>query len=169
MAGKFIKVKSLSGTNIASLDLTNCFNERYNFYEVLTTIKKASGSSATNCSQRFLDSSGSVITASEYNIGYWRVDQYTTVEYATNHTTMNTSDFNGDSVVSIRQSVTNPYASDRYTAGYSSRYTDLASPRERVFYGLAGLKNVQRITGIQTYSSTGNLDIDMAVYGYGES
>ena len=35
------------------------------------------------------------------------------------------------------------------------------SPRERVFYGLVGLKNVQRITGIQTYSSTGNLEIDM--------
>ena len=31
---------------------------------------------------------------------------------------------------------------------------DLASPRERVFYGLVGLKNVQRITGIQTYKPT---------------
>ena len=47
---------------LLSLDLTNCFNERYNMYEVITTIKKASGST-TNCSQRFLDSSGSVITA----------------------------------------------------------------------------------------------------------
>ena len=37
---------------------------------------------------------------------------------------------------------------------------------ERVFYGLVGLKNVQRITGIQTYSSTGNLEIDV-VYGIG--
>ena len=94
----------------------------------------------------FLDSSGGAITASEYNIGYWRYDQYTAVEYATNHTTMNTSTFNGDSVVSIRQSVANPYDDDRYTTGYSSRYMDLASPRERAFYGLVGLKNVQRVT-----------------------
>lgn len=169
MAGKFTKIKALSGSDVASLDLTNCFNDRYNLYEVITTIKKASGSSATNCSQRFLDSSGSVITASQYNIGYWRVDQYNAVEYYTTETTFNTSTFNGDSVVSIRQSVANPYDTDRYTTGYSSRYMDLASPRERVFYGLVGLKNVQRITGIQTYSSTGNLEIDMAVYGIAES
>jgi len=169
MAGKFIKIKSLFASDISSLDLSNCFNDRYNLYEVVTTIKKASGSSATNCSQRFLDSAGSAITASEYNIGYWRYDQYQAREYATNHTTMNTSTFNGDSVVSIRQSVANPYDDDRYTTGYSSRYMDLASPRERAFYGLVGLKNVQRVTGIQTYSSTGNLDIDVAVYGYKES
>ena len=93
-------------------------------YEVITTIKKYLVIGTVNCSQRFLDSSG-VITLSEYNIGYWRVDQYNAYEYSTTETTFNTSTFNGDSVVSIRQSVTNPYDTDRYTTGYSSRYMDL--------------------------------------------
>ena len=67
MAGKFIKIKSLSGTDVASLDVTNCFNERYNIYEIFTTMKRASGSSSTAVYQRFLDSAGSEITGSNYN------------------------------------------------------------------------------------------------------
>jgi hypothetical protein len=172
MSGKFKKLKALTGTNVANLDLTSCFNERYNLYEVLTTVKKSSGSSATEFFQRFIDSSGSVISASEYNKGYFRYDQYEAREYDTAQTSINvTSLEDADTVVSIRQSISNPYADDRYTAGYSSRYTyqDIGGDRGRVFLGLAGLKNVQRITGIQTASSTGNLDIDMAVYGFGES
>jgi hypothetical protein len=172
MSGKFILIKSSSDTNVANLNLTSCFNETYNLYEVVTTVKKSSESSATEFFQRFIDSSGSVISASEYNKGYFRYDQYEAREYDTAQTSINvTSLEDADTVVSIRQSISNPYADDRYTAGYSSRYTyqDIGGDRGRVFLGLAGLKNVQRITGIQTASSTGNLDIDMAVYGFGES
>ena len=172
MSGKFILIKSSSDTNVANLNLTSCFNETYNLYEVVTTVKKSSGSSATEFFQRYIDSSGSVISASEYNKGYFRYDQYEAREYDTAQTSINvTSLEDADTVVSIRQSISNPYANDRYTAGYSSRYTyqDIGGDRGRVFLGLAGLKNVQRITGIQTASSTGNLDIDMAVYGFGES
>lgn len=170
MAGKFLKVKSLTSTNVASVDLTNCFNERYNLYEVLTTVKKSSGSSATSFYQRFLDSSGSVITATEYKIGYWRYDQYNAREYGTYANFNVTALQDADTVVSIRQSVANPYANDRYTTGYSSRYTyqNIGGNRGRAYMGLAGLQNVQRVTGIQTFS-TGNIDVNIAVYGFGES
>ena len=98
------------------------------------------------------------------------MDQYNAVEYATNRDYMNTGNFNGaDSLVNIRHSIANPYASDRYTTGYSSRYMDLASPRDRAFYGLEGLKNVQRVTGIQTYGTGGNIDVNIVCYGYEES
>tara|TARA_S200002703_G_C3786414_1_gene242500 strand:- start:789 stop:1310 length:522 start_codon:yes stop_codon:yes gene_type:complete len=173
MNGKFFKIKSLSGTDVANLNLTDCFNDTYNLYEVLTTVKKSSGSSASNFFQRFIDSSGSVISASEYNKGYFRYDRYEAREYDTAQTSINvTSLQDADTVVSIRQSISNPYANDRYTAGYSSRYTYhniSGADRGRVFLGLAGLKNVQRITGIQTASSTGNIDVNIAVYAFGES
>ena len=170
MAGKFILIKEKSASDVSSLDLTNCFKAEYNLYEVITTVKIPSGSSVSNVRQRFLDSSGSAITASEYNAGTWRVDQYNAVEYATNRDYLNTGVFNGaDSLVNIRHSIANPYASDRYTTGYSSRYMDLASPRDRAFYGLEGLKNVQRVTGIQTYGTGGNIDVNIVCYGYEES
>ncbi len=172
MSGKFILIKSSSDTNVNNLNLTSCFNETYNLYEVVTTVKKSSGSSASNFFQRFIDNSGSVISASEYNKGYFRYDQYQAREYDTAQTSINVTNLqDADSVVSIRQSIANPYADDRYTTGYSSRYTyeDIGGDRGRVFLGLAGLKNVQRITGIQTASSTGNIDVNIAVYGFGES
>lgn len=39
MSGKFILIKSSSDTNVANLNLTSCFNETYNLYEVVTTVK----------------------------------------------------------------------------------------------------------------------------------
>lgn len=170
MAGKFIKIKSLSGTDVASLDMSNCFNERYDIYEIFTTVKRASGSSSTAVYQRFLDSSGSEITGSNYNEGTWRISQnsgsYDRV-YSTSDTYMNSIAFNdGDSVGTIRHIISNPYASDRYISGYVSRYYEINTPTERAQYGLSGLKDVQRVTGIKTYSSSGNIDVDIAVYAY---
>ena len=126
MAGKSTKIKSLSGTSVASLDLTNCFNERYNIYEVFTTVKKTSGGSATNMKQRFLDSSGSAITSSDYSEGTWR-------------NSMNSGAY--DRIYST----TRDYMND--CAMYDN-------------------DSVASIRGIQTYSATGNIDIDIVVFGY---
>tara|TARA_R100000231_G_C5324851_1_gene164546 strand:- start:926 stop:1447 length:522 start_codon:yes stop_codon:yes gene_type:complete len=170
MAGKFIKIKSLSGTDVANLNLTTCFNERYNIYEIFTTIKRASGSSSTAAYQRFLDSSGSEITGSNYNEGTWRNSQnsgsYDRV-YSTSDTYMNSVSFNdADSLATIRHIISNPYENDRYISGYVSRYYEINSPSERANYGLSGLKDVQTVTGIKTYSTSGNIDVDIAVYAY---
>ena len=48
----------------------------------------------------------------------------------------------------------------------STRYFEIKTPTERAQYGLSGLKDVQRVTGIKTYSSSGNIDVDIAVYAY---
>jgi len=172
MAGEFYLIKSESATDVASLDITDCFNSTYNFYEVIWYAKRASGSSATNSSMRFLDSTGSAIT-SGYHVGYYRYDRYIGIIYSTTNTYINDGQLQDtDRANAGRMSIANPYADDRYTTGYSQRYmyTDNigGAARGRGYFGLNGLKDVQRITGLQIYGTSGNLDIDIAVYGFGE-
>jgi hypothetical protein len=172
MAGEFYLIKSASATDVASLDITDCFNSTYNLYEVIYYAKRASGSSATNSSMRFLDSTGSAIT-SNYHVGYFRWDRYEAREYSTTYGSINSSQLQAtDRANACRMSIANPYADDRYTTGYSSRYmyTDNigGASRGRAYFGLNGLKDVQRITGLQILGTSGNLDIDISVYGYGE-
>lgn len=172
MAGEFYFIKSESATDVVSLDITDCFNSTYNLYEVIWYAKRASGSSATNSFMRFLDSTGSAIT-SNYHVGYYRWDRYVGIEYSTTYTTINNSQLNAnDRANAGRMSIANPYADDRYTTGYSQRYmyTDNigGAARGRAYFGLNGLKDVQRITGLQINGTGGNLDIDIAVYGFGE-
>ena len=172
MAGEFYLIKSESATDVASLDITDCFNSTYNLYEVIYYAKRASGSSATNSDMRFLDSTGSAIT-SGYNVGEHRWDRYEARIYSTTYTAINTGQLQAsDRANAGRMSIANPYADDRYTTAYASRYmyTDNigGASRGRVYYGLNGLKNVQRITGLQIFGTGGNLDIDISVYGYGE-
>jgi len=59
-------IKSASGTSVSSLSVTDCFSDKYDVYEVF--IPTDDLSSTVDTRFRLLDSGGSEVTATSYDI-----------------------------------------------------------------------------------------------------
>ena len=67
MAGSLEFIKSASGTSVSSLDVTDCFSAKYDVYKVVIPNFEMSTGSTIFLQMQLLDSSGTVISASEYD------------------------------------------------------------------------------------------------------
>ena len=170
MAGSLEFIKSASGTSVSSLDVTDCFSANYDvYYFALTKMKRASADNFILL--RFLDSGGTVISASEYDYASLELRAYTSFNEAraTNQTRIqnivygssNTADIGGVSLY-----VYNPYDSSSYT------FVQNQSSSFRASNGGFGLKTIgvhksaEQISGVRFIAEGVNLDtIDVSVYG----
>ena len=66
MAGSLEFIKSATGSNVASVSVTDCFSAKYDVYMVSITKWNYVNSSVV-AGMRFIDSGGSVISDSEYD------------------------------------------------------------------------------------------------------
>ena len=66
MAGSLEFIKSASGTSVTSLSITNVFSADYDVYKII--IKDLHSANQVNFNMRFIDSSDSIITATNYDI-----------------------------------------------------------------------------------------------------
>jgi len=168
MKGSLEFIKSASATSVSSLSVTDCFTSNYDVYQVL--IAKLDSTAGAYAYLRFLDSGGSVISASEYDWAQMDLTSY--AGFAENRNTAQnkgllgfaggtgTADMGG-----FTTTVYNPNDSSSYTF-YNGESSIKAST------GLAGAKYIgvhksaEQITGINILPSTGTWDnITVNVYG----
>jgi len=163
-------IKSVSGTSVSSLSVTDCFSAKYDVYQVL--IAKLDSTATAYGYLRFIDSGGSVISDLEYDYAQLDLTSYST-PFAQNRSTTaqnkgllgfaggtGTADMGGFLIT-----VYNPNDSSSYTF-YNGQSSIKASS------GLAGSKYIgvhkvaEQITGINILPASGSWDnITVNVYG----
>jgi hypothetical protein len=170
MATNLEFIKSASGTSVTSLDVTDCFSATYDVYFFsLTKIKRASADNFIFI--RFLDSGGTVISASEYDHAQLELRAYTTFNEGRqtgnnrisgiSYGSSNTADIGGVSLY-----VFNPFSSSSYT------FVESQSSSFRASNGGFGLKTIgvhksaEQISGVRFQADGVNLDtIEVSVFG----
>lgn len=144
-------IKSASGTSVVSVDVTDCFSDKYDVYQVLIT--KSDVSAQDYSVLRLIDSGGSVISANEYDYAELGLLAYTTFgqNKGTGVTSFPKVDVSGTSTaqgIGTMIYVFNPYDSSSYTF-VAGQYSGVVAA------GLAGGKHIgvhkvaEQITGIQ--------------------
>jgi len=161
-------IKSASGTSVASLDVTNCFNADYDVYYI--SITKTDVTSNTYSYLRFLDSVGSVISASEYDVAALGLLSYGS--FLENRNTLQTSiryiDLSGTSTeqgIGNSLYIFNPFNSSSYTfiTGQYSGHNSLGTAGCKI---IGVHKSAEQITGINYLRAAGSFDsVTINVYG----
>ena len=79
MAGNLEFITSVEvTTSTSSVDVTDCFSADYDVYKITTNDFSTVGTTATGLDMRFLDSGGSVVSASNYDYAYLNMKADTT-------------------------------------------------------------------------------------------
>jgi hypothetical protein len=170
MAGSLEFIKSASGTSVSSLDVTDCFSDKYDVYKITYDLNNDTFNIVGNL--RFLDSGGSVISASEYDYAALNLNAAGTFveRRGTSQTSilrLTTSNTNTDSAGFLY--IYNPYDSSSYTF-VTFQNSALAVPiGSAVEYGVKGIgvhKSAETISGINILVNSGNWNsIEVSVYG----
>ena len=171
MAGSLEFIKSVSGTSVGTLDVTDIFSTDYDVYKI--TISKMEQTANGWNEMRFLDSGGSTITASEYDIATLELKSYAAfTEYkATNANRFETINYSGTGSAvagALTMYIYNPYDSSSYTfASWQSNgfRTGLGSIGAKA---IGVHKSAEQISGIHFISSgSGSVftNLDVAVFG----
>jgi len=121
VVGNLEFIKSVEVTSsTSSVDVTNCFSANYDVYKITTNDFSTVGTDQTALDFRFLDSGGSVVSASNYDYAYLRMLANTTFAEVrnTNQTFMDNffgvPDQNPEGASSITY-VFNPFSSSSYS------------------------------------------------------
>jgi len=169
MAGNLEFIKSTTGSSVTSLDVTDCFSADYDVYQI--NLVQFDRSTAGSASLRLLDSSGTVITANEFDFAYMNMRSYST--YAESRT-VNTSVLSAiaysqttalDTTTGAVWNIFNPYDSSSYTfsKGQSSVMVDGFGVTSYKAIGVH--KSAEQITGFQIYTNAVSFNATVKVYG----
>lgn len=167
-------ITKVTGTNVNTLSITDCFTDQFDVYKVVghTAEYYPTGTDVIDLRIQFIDSSGSVVSGSEYDTARMTMkaesgfdkdrQEGTTYMYGT----MLFGDYDNAGMVNY---IFNPSNSSSYTfmqgqgaGGYAS-----SSNRFRAAHQLGVHKSAEQITGIHFLSSNGsyNFDVTISVYG----
>jgi len=165
-------IKSASGTSVTTLDITDCFSDKYDVYYCTVTNIDLSSSGGYGVNIRLIDSLGSVISASEYSYPSLQLKSYMAFAEGKNATAsfiLTFSALTGGSAIGAGHSfyIINPNDSSSYTFGLQqgSQFYETA--------GLLGTKGIgvhkvaEQITGLNIFNDGGiNFDnINIKVFG----
>ena len=171
MAGNLEFIKSASGTSVSTLEVTDCFSDKYDVYAFAIT--KVDATSDGNIDLRFIDSGGSVISDAEYDYAELVLTSYAAFAEgkATNATFLDGLGYSSTALadgIGSTSYVYNPYDSSSYTftTSQSSGLYNVGGG------GLVGYKQIgvhkvaEQITGINVLPNSGTYDnITVNVYG----
>jgi len=167
MPGSLEFIKSASGTSVSSLSVTDCFSAKYDVYKIV--ISKIDVTASGSARFRFIDSGGSVISASEYDTANLRLRQntsfeelrYTGATYIQYTFSMDSNSAYGGGEVMY---VFNPNDSSSYTF---AQYQSVSySPDYLGFKSIGVHKSAETISGLQFAFSGGSFDnLEIKVYG----
>jgi len=151
MAGSLEFIKSGSATSVTSLSITDCFSADYDVYKII--IKDLHSANQVNFNMRFIDSSGSIITATNYDIAqlimyshasFGEKRQVNVSEIELGYYDCDTS----ASGIGVVLYIFNPFSSSSY-----SFITEQGSYFEGIANGMDGSKSIAALK--QTASMTG--------------
>ena len=174
MATNLEFIKSASGTSVSSLDVTDCFSADYDvYYFALAVTNQSTGTN--NIGARLLDSGGSEVSTTTYDMAILDLNSYTTfgetrltAQTSFRNLTMSDND-NPQEDGNASFYVFNPYDSSSYTFSIcqSAMILETGGTTNR-FRGRKQIyveKTAQSNTGLKFIPNTGNCDIEVSVYG----
>ena len=174
MATNLEFIKSVSGTSVSSLDVTDCFSATYDVYFISLAVTNQSTGTA-NIDARLLDSGGSEVSTSTYDFAGLDLNSHTTfaevrLTSQTSYKNLTISDNNNpqeDGNAGFY--IFNPYDSSSYTfiTNQAAMIFESGGTTNR-FRGRKNIyveKTAQSNTGLKFIPNTGNCDIEVSVYG----
>jgi hypothetical protein len=167
MAGSLEFIKSASGSSVSTLDVDNCFSDKYDVYKIL--ISKLDLSANASLYIKYKNSSG-LVTTSTYDYALLNLKNYSgfTETRVTSTTFLYTAFAYSptSNAVGYQCYIFNPYDSSSYTfaQGQSSAFLNGFGSYGTKWIGVE--KTAQQIVGIQFLPSTGSFDnLEVSVYG----
>ena len=145
--------ETLVTSAVNTVSVTDVFSADFDIYKV-TCENFSNSTGAQNIDLKFINSSGSVITSSEYDWAYLRLNDYTTFTEARNTNETNWENFWGkdDSASGETQNVVayffNPYSSSSYTFGLVQSSNSLNGQLQGI-KGIGVLTETSSVTGFQ--------------------
>jgi len=171
MAGNLEFITSASGTNVYSLDVTDCFSADYETYKVIYYYDRAfdvSGYVRT----RLLDSTNTVITASEYDYAELAMRSYNTFfeNRGTNNSFFSIGYSYDYNTAGGEMTIFNPYNSSSYTFVNNSNAGGTSLNADLFGYKNIGVhKSAEQINGLRILVTGGGPydinEITINVYG----
>jgi len=166
MATNLQFIKSASGTSVSSLSVTDCFSADYDVYQLQVNYNNASGNN--NLSIRLLDSGGSQVSTSTYDLAGLDINSWTT--FAEVRSTGNTAFINTTQVAdSNDNAVGNTYFYNPNNASYTFITNQQANVTFTDFRGRKMIqveKSTTQATGLYLFTvSGGTANIKATIYG----
>jgi len=169
---EFIKSVS-SSASVTSVDITNCFSDNYDVYKLVLADLDIAGAGDENIAVRFLDSGGSVISASEYDYATYFMYSYAGYgeQKATGQTSLvfgmgYSSDRNDGSLGSFIN-IFNPYDSSSYTFTTQQSTTVTSSSVYAISNkGIGVHKSAEQLSGVRIFVDSGTIErLGASIYG----
>tara|TARA_R100000388_G_C7228222_1_gene153037 strand:+ start:592 stop:1098 length:507 start_codon:yes stop_codon:yes gene_type:complete len=159
-------IKSASGLAVSSLSLTNCFSSNYDVYQLQVNYNNASGNN--NLSIRLLDSGGSQVSTSTYDMA--GLDMNSGSSFSEVNSTGNTAFINTTQVAdSNDNSIGNTYFYNPNNASYTFITNQQANITTTDFRGRKMIqveKSTTQATGLHLFTvSSGTANIKATIYG----
>jgi len=167
MATNLEFIKSASGTSVSSLSVTDCFSADYDVYAITFKLTDKL-TTDDDLSLRLIDSSGSVISASEYDRA--NLNMNTNATFGEGISTGTTSFFSHIELTTSNDNaggisyIFNPFDSSSYTF-HTAQTTSFKTGG---FLGkkIIGVhKSAEQITGINYFADSGTFSATISVYG----
>lgn len=159
-------IKKASGTSVSSINIDNCFSEKYSQYKIITNITSAS---ATSYIMTRLRAGGTTESTSVYNTQYLYSSSSASAARNTADTYFIQLNYNvaSSSGVTLTE-ILNPYQS-KVTTGYSLRADRPETASIELVHYVAGTDNANSYDGISVLPTTGTITGTVYIYGYVES
>jgi hypothetical protein len=163
-------INETTASSVSSVDITDVFSADFDIYQI--TINNSDITIKDYSEVRFTNASGSVISASNYDIANLEMKTYTSFGElkATNQTSLPYMWYSSNETASqgsFNMWVFNPYSSSSYTFVLASNGTNFITGFGAMANKIIGvLKNTSSITGMQFFPNSGNFD-NILVRTYG--
>ena len=162
--------ETLVTSAVSTVSVTDVFSADFDIYKV-TCMNFDNSSGAQNIDLKFINSSGSVITSSQYDWAYLRLNDYTGFTEARNTNDSNWENFWGkdDSGSGETQNVVayffNPFSSTSYTFGLTQS-SNVVNSQLQGTKGIGVLTETSSVTGFQiVFNSSASNNGKIRTYG----
>ena len=160
-------INDVSATSVASVSITDVFSSDYDIYKIELLQDTTAGNSLTI---RFINSSGSIITASNYDRALLqvRVGSSSGIENRSTNVGQMNIVFQGEKDFCSTFYIFNPFSSSSYTfaLAQSAGYYGGAGLQSLNTKAIGVLKQTTSCSGIYFASSSGNFtDVSVRTYG----
>ena len=168
MATNLEFIKSASGTNVSSIDVSDCFSDKYDVYKiVIHNVDGYQSSGNRLVDMRFIDTVPSVISGNEYDYAVLNLDASNAFSQSkdTSATIIGRlyAYTNADDFGAVTLYIFNPNDSSSYTFALFQSSGWLG--RNYSAKGIGVHKQAEQITGVQFKTNADNMDINLSVYG----
>ncbi len=167
MATELQFITSASGTSVAEVNVTDCFSANYDVYKIV--INNFQTSSADNLAIRMINSSGTIVTDSNYDKATQVLRSYNTFQSDrfTNISLFFQMGDNNANTTGIGETIYifNPFSSSSYTF-LNQQEASVISSGFKGYKAIGVLKQAVSMTGISFLTNgTSTMDFNASIYG----